>query len=149
MRNIAIAGSAAILSSCGPSHDDASRSQNVIATAAFPVPSARPALHAADAKPPRSVSPCLLQGSDSLAVRPRRAVGTEPFWGARIEGRCVIYSTPEDQDGTRIWTRYSEAAGVERWSGMLHGQPFELHIRSQPACSDGMSDKRYGSAAAL
>src|SRR5688572_21982605 len=49
-------------------------------------------------------TPCLMQGSERLSVRPQRAVGTEPFWSARIEGRCVLYSHPEDQDGTRVWT---------------------------------------------
>src|SRR5690606_35712589 len=31
------------------------------------------------------VSACLMQGSERLQVEPLRAVGTEPFWGARIE----------------------------------------------------------------
>jgi uncharacterized membrane protein len=87
---------------------------------------------------------CLKQGSETLAVKPLRAVGTEPFWGARIEGRCVTYSHPDDQKGTRVWTRYSPGAGGGgTWSGTLGGKPFELRARPQAGCSDGMSDRRY------
>ena len=97
-----------------------------------------------------SVSPCLMQGSDRLAIEPFRALGTEPFWSARVEGRCVTYSTPEDQQGTRVWTRYSPGAnGGGTWAGRLDGKPFELRTRAEPGCSDGMSDKSYPMAAEL
>ena len=70
-----------------------------------------------------SVSPCLMQGTDRLRVVPLRAVGTEPFWGARVEGRCVTYSNPENQQGVRIWTRYSsEGNGRGTWVGQLGGR---------------------------
>ena len=94
--------------------------------------------------PPAASGPCLMQGSERLRVAPLRAVGTEPFWGARIEGRCVTYSHPEDQAGTRVWTRYAAGAGGGgTWSGALGGSRFELRVRPQPGCSDGMSDRRY------
>lgn len=97
-----------------------------------------------------SVSPCLMQGQDRLDVKPLRAVGTEPFWGARIEGRCVTYSHPDDQQGTRVWTRYSPGQGGSgTWIGQLGGKPFELRTRSEPGCSDGMSDERYPMAVDL
>jgi uncharacterized membrane protein len=87
---------------------------------------------------------CMMQGSERLRVAPLRAVGTEPFWGARIEGRCVTYSHPDDQAGTRVWTRYAPApGGGGTWSGALAGRRFELRARPQPGCSDGMSDTRY------
>ncbi|MFN3726272.1 MAG: hypothetical protein ACK4SZ_08205 [Allosphingosinicella sp.] len=89
------------------------------------------------------VSPCLIQGSERLQVAPLRAVGTEPFWGARIEGRCVTYSHPDDQSGTRVWTRYTPTATGGTWSGALGGRRFELTTRAAPGCSDGMSDRRY------
>ena len=94
-------------------------------------------------EPAAASSPCLMQGSERLQVRPLRAVGTEPFWAARIEGRCVTYSHPEDQAGTRIWTRFTPGPGGGTWAGALGGQRFELRTRPQPGCSDGMSDKRY------
>jgi uncharacterized membrane protein len=94
--------------------------------------------------------PCLVQGEEQLANPPLRAVGTEPFWGARIEGRCVTYSHPDDQQGTRVWTRYTPGeGGGGRWSGALGGQLFELVVRPRPGCSDGMSDLRYAFEAEL
>ena len=104
--------------------------------AAAPAPTPSPAA--------ASGSPCMIQDGRPLAVAPIRAVGTEPFWGARIEGRCVTYSHPEDQDGTRVWTRYAPGAGGGgTWSGALDGRRFELRTRAQPGCSDGMSDRLY------
>ena len=90
-----------------------------------------------------SASACLMQGSERLNGPRLRAFGTEPFWGARIEGRCITYSHPDDQDGTRVWTRYSGSGGGSSWSGALDGRPFILRVRAQPKCSDGMSDRRY------
>jgi len=109
---------------------------------------------AASAPPPpptstAGVSACLIQGDERLQVAPLRAVGTEPFWGARIEGRCVTYSHPDDQAGTRVWTRYMPTANGGTWSGALGGRRFELTTRAQPGCSDGMSDRRYPIAVEL
>lgn len=87
--------------------------------------------------------PCRLQRGESLAFGPMRALGTEPFWAARIEGRCVTYMTPENQGGTRVWTQFSGTAQHGRWTGALGGRPFELRTRPEQDCSDGMSDKRY------
>ena len=107
-----------------------------------PPPAAAPAAAPAGA--------CMMQGSERLLVAPLRAVGTEPFWGARIEGRCVTYSHPDDQAGTRIWTRYAPGpGGGGTWSGALGGRRFELRARPQPGCSDGMSDRRYPMAVDL
>ncbi|HEY0148182.1 MAG TPA: hypothetical protein VGB70_04195 [Allosphingosinicella sp.] len=89
-------------------------------------------------------SPCTMQGDEKLAVRPLRVIGTEPFWASAILGRCVTYSHPEDQKGTRIWTRYTAGAnGGGTWAGNLGGKPFELRLRAAPGCSDGMSDRTY------
>jgi uncharacterized membrane protein len=101
------------------------------------------------ASPAAAAGPCLVQDNKPIEVAALRAVGTEPFWNARIEGRCVTYSHPEDQKGTRIWTRFTPARGGGTWSGSLGGRPFELRIRPGPGCSDGMSDRRYPLAAEL
>lgn len=106
------------------------------------------ALQAAS-KPNASTSPCLVQDGELLRISPIRAVGTEPFWGARIEGRCVTYSHPEDQKGTRVWTRFTSGPQGGIWSGTLGGRKFELRTRPQPGCSDGMSDNRYPIAVTL
>ena len=113
------------------------------AVAAAPEPVA-PADNAIATADPGAASACLMQGDDRLQVRAIRAVGTEPFWSARVEGRCVTYSTPEDQQGTRVWTRYSAGAnGGGTWVGQLGGKGFEMKTRPEAGCSDGMSDKRY------
>lgn len=78
-----------------------------------------------------------------------KAVGTEPFWAATVEGRCVTYSHPEDQSGARVWTTFSGTSANGTWTGSLGGQPFVMRTRPQAGCSDGMSDKRYPIAVAL
>ncbi len=96
-----------------------------------------------------TVSACSVQDGKAVRVSPRSAIGTEPFWAARIEGRCVVYSHPEDQDGTRVWTRYAKNLKSETWAGALEGQPFELKAWADQSCSDGMSDNRYSFAVEL
>lgn len=99
--------------------------------------------------PAQPAHPCNAQDDKPLPAIRLRAIGTEPFWGARIEGRCVTYSHPDDQSGTRVWTRFSGSAAQGSWSGSLGGQPFVLGTRPQPGCSDGMSDRTYPIAVTL
>ena len=96
------------------------------------------------------VSACLT-GRDGEPVPENaiKGVGTEPFWAVSVEGRCVTYSHPEDQSGTRVWTSFSGTASNGTWTGSLGGQPFVMKTRPQPGCSDGMSDKRYPIAVSL
>jgi uncharacterized membrane protein len=96
-----------------------------------------------------AISPCLVQDGRRVGDNRIRAIGTEPFWGARIEGRCVTYSTPEDQDGTRIWTQFTGTVENGAWTGYLDNDRFILRTRPQPGCSDGMSDNRYPIAVSL
>jgi uncharacterized membrane protein len=97
-----------------------------------------------------SANPCLTQGADRLQVASLRAAGTEPFWGARVEGRCVTYSNPDNQQGVRVWTHYSESSkGRGAWVGQLDGNRFEMRVWPEANCSDGMSDKRYPMAVEL
>lgn len=102
-----------------------------------------------DKAPTGEANACMIQDDAVLDVAPLRAVGTEPFWGARVEGRCVTYSTPENQAGTRVWTRYAARRGGGSWSGTLDGKPFRLETRAAKDCSDGMSDNRYPIEATL
>lgn len=116
------------------------------APAPAPTASAQPAAtDTADA----DVSPCLIQGGERIPANRLKAIGTEPFWGARIEGRCVTYSTPEDQNGTRIWTQFTGTAESGTWTGFLDNQGFVLRTRPEPGCSDGMSDNRFPIAVTL
>ena len=96
-----------------------------------------------------TVSACNMQDGVTLKLAGLRAVGTEPFWGARTEGRCVTYSTPEDQAGTRVWAKAATGSKETVWTGALHGRPFVLTVKPEPGCSDGMSDKSYPVSATL
>lgn len=89
------------------------------------------------------ISACLIQDGDRLSVAPLRGVGTEPFWAVQIEGRCVTYSHPGDQRGTRVWTRYTASATGGTWSGAFDGRRFMLRTWARLGCSDGMSDRQY------
>lgn len=99
--------------------------------------------------PKPGTSACLVQDGRLLEAAPVRAVGTEPFWAARIEGRCVTYSTPDDQAGTRIWTAMKSGPMGPVWVGAYQGKPFVLWIQPAVRCSDGMSDKEYDLEVAL
>jgi uncharacterized membrane protein len=66
-----------------------------------------------------------------------------------VRGRCVTYSHPEDQAGTRVWTKFSGNAASGSWTGDYNGQAFSLRTRPQVDCSDGMSDRRYPIAVLL
>jgi uncharacterized membrane protein len=92
---------------------------------------------------------CRMQDGKLIPPNLIKAVGTEPFWAARIDGRCVTYMTPDDQKGTRIWTQFrgSQEQGV--WTGFFANQRFVLRTRPEPGCSDGMSDRRYPSSVTL
>ena len=133
-----------LLSGCGrserPMPDNAA--EPVQAPAA-----ARPEAAAPEAT--EKVSACLVQDGKQLPDIRIHVIGTEPFWAADVEGRCVTYSTPEDQAGTRVWTRFSEKGGERMWSGALDGKPFAMAVREEPGCSDGMSDKSYPIAVRL
>ncbi|GGZ60591.1 hypothetical protein GCM10008101_13170 [Lysobacter xinjiangensis] len=94
-------------------------------------------------------SACLVQDGQPVPANRVRAVGTEPFWSAQVDGRCVTYSHPDDRDGTRVWTRFSGTPEAGTWSGALDGKPFVMRTRAQKDCSDGMSDRRYPLAVSL
>ena len=158
MRGISLIVAGSLVAACGgPGTDASSNSEAEVAAQSQPITNGQfEAQHGPDVAntddnmQAESVSPCLMQGADRLQVEPLRAVGTEPFWGARVEGRCVTYSTPENQQGVRIWTRYSsEGNGHGAWAGQLGGKRFEMRVRPEAGCSDGMSDKRYPIAVEL
>ncbi len=110
----------------------ANTAQPAEASRPLPAPQAEPAAH-----------PCLVQDGQPVRAAAIRGVGTEPFWGARTQGRCVTYSTPEDQAGTRVWAKVESGPAGTVWTGALRGKRFELRVQPMPGCSDGMSDTRY------
>lgn len=92
---------------------------------------------------------CLTQDGRAIAANILRATGTEPFWAAKVEGRCVTYSHPDNPSGTRVWARFSGSFANGSWSGALNGKPFLLRTRPRAGCSDGMSDVSYPIAVSL
>lgn len=107
-----------------------------------------PAAKAPAPGPAAPAHPCLVDDGKPVTAR-LKALGTEPFWAAEVEGRCIVYRTPDDQAGTRIWARFSGTGDSGQWSGFLGERRFVLVTRAEPGCSDGMSDKRYPLAAAV
>lgn len=150
-RSIAL-GALALLGPAGCGERGVSEAVTIIEPEpAVPTANKDPATPAPAKPAPEPTAACRMQDGERLTMTPLRAIGTEPFWGARIEGRCVTYSTPEDQAGTRIWTKYNPGPDGGIWSGALGGRQFELRTRPAPppGCSDGMSDNRYPHAVTL
>lgn len=92
--------------------------------------------------------PCSIQDGEKVTQK-LKAIGTEPFWAAEVEGRCVTYKTPEHQQGTRVWTKVMESEQQSVWDGAFRGKQFQLTVRPKADCSDGMSDKVYPLEAVL
>lgn len=111
--------------------------------AAVPEPVANDA-QAGQPKQEAQAHPCLTQDGEAV-TRKLKALGTEPFWAAEVEGRCVTYKTPEDQQGTRVWTHVGTGPQGPVWNGALRGRQFQLVVKpaAPSGCSDGMSDKTY------
>lgn len=91
----------------------------------------------ARAAPPQSIAPA------GLALPPRfTALGTEPFWAARVDGDRLTYLTPEDQAGRTVAVTRISRGGLVELEGMLSGARLTLSV-SEGRCSDGMSDTVY------
>ena len=103
----------------------------------------------ASTPPNEAANACSVQDGAALKIASIKGLGTEPFWNVRTDGRCVTYSTPEDQAGTRVWTKAAAGAEETSWTGALRGKPFVLSVKPKADCSDGMSDKIYPMEAEL
>lgn len=68
--------------------------------------------------------------------------GTEPFWGGKVTGASLTYSTPENIDGTAITVERFAGRGGVSYGGTYEGAPFDMMI-TPGQCSDGMSDRTY------
>ena len=77
-----------------------------------------------------------------------RFTGTEPFWGGRVQGDALTYTTPEDPDGATITVRRFAGMNGLGYSGTLNGASFDLAI-TPGTCSDQMSDRSYPYTATL
>ena len=152
MRSISMAACAALLSACtqaadSPNDPAATNEAQAANEVVSPEPPQSATSGASDPLANETgggkISACFMQDGERLNITAVKAIGTEPFWGARIEGRCVTYSTPEDQPGTRIWARFNPGPDGGVWVGTFQGKPFKLITRLKADCSDGMSDRVY------
>ncbi len=71
-----------------------------------------------------------------------RFAGTEPFWGGEVAGEELVWSTPQNIDGTRITVERFAGRGGLSYTGALDGEDFTIAI-TPGDCSDGMSDRTY------
>lgn len=79
------------------------------------------------------------------AVAPQDVVtllGTEPFWNLRVEGNTGIWTTPENEAGSRLTLERFAGNNGLGFSGALEGEPFTATL-TPGECSDGMSDRRF------
>jgi uncharacterized membrane protein len=70
------------------------------------------------------------------------ALGTEPFWAAKVDGARLTYSTPLDEKGRIVAITRSLGADHATVEGALDGRALRLTVTAGP-CSDGMSDTVY------
>lgn len=77
-----------------------------------------------------------------------RALGTEPFWNAQIDGEALIYTTPDNQKGQRATLVRRDRPDGAEFSGKLDGAAIHVAV-TRRTCSDGMSDRSYPFTAVL
>lgn len=85
------------------------------------------------------------EGKTFDAIAPGDAVtltGTEPFWNLVVQGEEGVWTTPDNQPGTRFAvTRFAGNNGLGL-SGTLDGKALTATL-TPGTCSDGMSDRRF------
>jgi len=74
--------------------------------------------------------------------------GTEPFWGGKVQGESLTYTTPDNPEGTTVPVSRFAGRGGLSYSGELEGRSLTLAL-TPGQCSDGMSDRRYPYTATL
>ena len=154
MRTWALIGSVALVSACSsPAPQPANQASVNIPQEELGNSASEPMRNSAavaEAKLDPAGHPCRVQDGEAV-THGLKALGTEPFWAAEADGRCVTYKTPEDQAGTRVWAHVDTGPQGPVWNGALRGKPFQLIVKpaAPPGCSDGMSDKVYAMDATL
>ena len=136
------------LAACSQPRPDATENATAPVPAINASAAETPGPAASSTTTPSGDHPCNVQEGKAAAHR-LKALGTEPFWAAEVDGRCVTYKTPEDQQGTRVWTKVTEVSGGTVFEGALRGRQFQLTVKPAPGCSDGMSDRTYPQEAVL
>lgn len=81
-------------------------------------------------------------GQENEPVLAFRGFGTEPFWSARVDADTLVFSTPENPDGTTMHGRRVPSLTGFVFIGKDGDREFNLGL-TPGECSDGMSDNRY------
>lgn len=76
--------------------------------------------------------------SDEVAT----LTGTEPFWTLKIEGGEGVWTTPDNQPGTRFAVKRFPGNGGLGFTGTLDGKSLAATL-TPGKCSDGMSDRSF------
>lgn len=99
-------------------------------------------------------APEAITAGDTLRPMPRdpayQLIGTEPFWGLRIDSVGLVFTTPMDTVGERFGAARAVMVGdTLRWNSIDNAgrvlDAFIVPVR----CSDGMSDKVWTHRAVL
>lgn len=69
-------------------------------------------------------------------------LGTEPFWNLAVKDGKGVWTTPDNQPGTRIAVKRFAGNGGLGFSGEIDGKPFTATL-TPGQCSDGMSDRSF------
>lgn len=92
--------------------------------------------------------PDIVTAADSLAPEPVlptfQLIGTEPFWGLRIDSAGMTFTTPVETAGERFSRSMPVMVGdTLRWNSLdSAGRAIEALVITG-TCSDGMSDKQW------
>lgn len=81
-------------------------------------------------------------GQEGEPLLAYRVVGTEPFWGVRVDGDTLHFTTIDDQAGKHLTGTHTLREDGVRYVGNDGATAFELDI-ARGECSDGMSDTVY------
>ena len=125
---------ALLLCACGEYNADPGASGSAPAIAEATPPGASPA-------PPPLVEASATPAGLELPLR-FTALGTEPFWAAKVDGARLTYLTPEDQVGQPITVARTSQGDLVEFAATLAGKRLTLTVSAGP-CSDGMSDTVY------
>lgn len=87
---------------------------------------------------------CEHQGMNATIHDTQRldAYGNEPFWRAHIEGSNLLYTTPENIEGTEVAVQREDKMGSVSFTGEIEEKPFHLSITNLD-CTDSMSGKAF------
>ena len=118
-----------MLAACNPQ-------QQADAPATMPAPQAAPAPVEASPAP----QPAIKREAAEAAWR---ALGTEPFWGVRVQGGNLLFTTPEDPEGQILPASMRREGEATIYAGGDDQRSYSLTL-TPGECSDGMSDRVFG-----